>query len=128
MLISPPNHEWRAQVSGLAAATDGTGATIASLKPISGQTSICGSDCAGVVSVGATSALPASLIQVTPTSGVQIPTSAVLTGPSGVQCVVLADNSVHKVSVTASAQGRSIVTGVSNGDRVVVNPSGSGSC
>lgn len=112
---------WRAEVERLSASADDADATIATLRAVTGTASICGENCAGAVELGGASVLPGTLVLVPTTSGLQVPSAAIRTNAAGASCVLLVDGSPRRVTVDASSDdGRSIITGVTLGDRVVV--------
>jgi peptidoglycan hydrolase-like protein with peptidoglycan-binding domain len=80
--------------------------------------SMCGKSCAGVVPVGSNSLYTADLFIVPTTRGPAVPTAAIVTGADGQTVVRLADGTPKPVQVLASADGRSVVSGVEAGDRV----------
>ena len=110
---------WSAEVDRLADAQD-DGGTIAVLRPTDGQTTICGSGCSAAVDPGATTVLPGRLVVVPKTEGAQVPTAAIHTDAQGESYVTLAGGQRKSVEVLASSEGRSIVTGVTPGQTVVV--------
>lgn len=114
---------WRAEVASLAADPD-TGATIAVLRPVTGATSICGDDCADAVAVGNQAVLPGTLVIVPQTSGAQVPTTAIGADAKGVTFVTMASGERRPVTVKASSDGASIVSGVDAGERVVITSAG----
>ncbi len=118
--IDADGQEWHAEVDRLAAAADGSGTTIAILRGVDEAASICGDECSAAVVLGADVVLPGVLILVPETQGAQVPTAAVVTDASGMTSVTLEDGTVREVTVLASSEGKSIVTGVEPGERVVV--------
>lgn len=111
---------WRAEVERLATATDGTDATIAVLRPVSGEKSICGPGCSTALSLGATSVLPGKLVLVPEISGPLVPTAAILTDAAGFTYLATEDGKHHPITIKASHEGRSIVEGVEPGQRITV--------
>lgn len=118
--IGAAGGEWHAQVSGLATATDGSGQMVATLTAEAGASSVCGADCSSAVAVGGQAILPGTLEVVPPTSGSQVPTAALRSESDGGVYVTLDDGSHRAVTVLASADGRSIVSGVDVGERIVM--------
>ena len=113
--------QWDAQVSRLSAATDAVGGTIAVLAPVAGAQSICGKTCGPTITLGTDTVLPGTLVLVPKTDGPQVPTAALRTDALGGTFVTLADGSTRPVKVLASADGRSIVSGVEVGERVLLD-------
>ncbi len=109
---------WQARVARIVADVDDPSVSIAELEPIDEATSICGDECAEAVALGAEAVLPGRLILVPETSGPTVPTAAIATDAAGEPSVTLADGTKVTVRVLASADGRSVVEGVSPGDRV----------
>jgi peptidoglycan hydrolase-like protein with peptidoglycan-binding domain len=123
--IDGAGHMWEAEVSHLAIPEDdAVGATVAVLRPVEGVESICGDACGDAVALGARTVLRGELILVPETRGTVVPTSAISTDASGATAVSLAGGGRVAVDVLASADGRSVVRGVSVGDLVVVVPQG----
>lgn len=116
--IDANGERWRAEVDRLERATDDTGATVAVLRPVQGQDSICGDKCGTAVSVGEKSVLPARLIIAPKTDGVQVPTAAIVTDASGVSQVITENGDAVDVTVKVSDQGRSIISGIDAGQRI----------
>lgn len=114
---------WSAEVDRLADAADDSGGTIAILRPAAGQPSICGPDCSVAVAPGATTVLPGRLVVVPRTEGSQVPTAAIRTDAQGESYVTMDSGQRRTVEVLASSEGRSIVTGVTPGESVVVTSS-----
>lgn len=111
---------WSAEVDRLADAQDDSGGTIAMLRPTAGQPGICGGDCNVAVAPGETTVLPGRLVVVPRTQGAQIPTAAIRTDAQGESYVTIGGGQRTSVEVLASSEGRSIVTGVTVGQSVVV--------
>lgn len=113
--------QWDAQVDRLSAATDAVGGTVAVLAPVVGTQSICGGACGAAVPLGGEAVLPGTLVLVPKTDGPQVPTAAVRADATGGTFVTLDDGSTRSVTVLASSNGRSIVSGVDVGSRVVLD-------
>lgn len=118
--IDAKGSEWLAQVSGLSTAADNSGQMVATLTAAAGASSICGTDCSSAVAVGGHAVLPGVLEVVPPTSGAQVPTAALRSESDGGAYVTLEDGSHRQVTVLASTDGRSIVSGVNVGERIVM--------
>lgn len=110
--------EWSAQVDRLAADPDDTGATIAVLAPVEGESSICGEQCSSAVALGSDAVLAGRIVLVPETTGSEVPTSAIRSDVDGSVYVMLDDGSRAPIEIVASADGRSIVTGVEPGQRI----------
>jgi peptidoglycan hydrolase-like protein with peptidoglycan-binding domain len=82
--------------------------------------SLCAETCSAVVPVGQTSLYTADLLVVPTTEGPTVPTAAIATWADGRTVVRLADGTVQPVDVLASADGRSVVSGLEVGDRIQV--------
>lgn len=118
--IDANGQDWHAEVDRLATEADDLGTTFAILRPVGEAESICGSECDSVLTLGATAILPGTLVLVPPTEGAQVPTAAIMSTAAGATYVTLADGTERPVEVLASNDGRSIVSGVQPGDRVVL--------
>lgn len=118
--IDADGRQWRAVVDRLASATDDTGRMVAVLRPVDGEESICGNECADVIQLGGDALLPGKVVLVPETTGSQVPAAAVETDAAGATRVQMADGTTRDVTVRASSEGRSIVDGVAPGERVLV--------
>lgn len=116
--IDADGAEWTAQVDRLAADPEGTEATIARLAPVEGEASICGDACSSVLTLGSETVLAGRIELVPETTGSEVPTAAIRTDVDGAPTVVLDSGERVTVEILASANGRSIVTGVEPGQRV----------
>ncbi len=112
--------EWTAQVDRLAADPEGTEATIAVLAPVDGEASICGGTCSSVLTLGSETVLAGRIELIPETTGSEVPTAAIRIDADGTAAVVLESGERVTVEILASADGRSIVTGVEPGERVLV--------
>ncbi len=125
--ISVGDKKWSAEVDHLETAADDTGATIAVLRPVEGADSICGQECSEFLALGTKSVLSGNLILVPPTSGSEVPTSAIATDAAGNSFLTRSDGKPLPVNVLVSNNGRSIVEGANVGERILVtvpNPKG----
>lgn len=80
--------------------------------------SLCTDSCSAVVPVGQTSLYTADLFVVPTTHGPTVPTAAIATVADDQTVVRLADDTLQPVEVLASADGRSVVSGLDVGDRI----------
>lgn len=120
VVIDANGAQWRAEVDRLERATDDSGATVAILRPVPGQDSICGDTCGAAVSIGEKSMLPARLIIAPKTDGIQVPTAAIVTNASGTSQVITENGDAVDVTVKVSDQGRSIISGIRAGQRIQI--------
>jgi peptidoglycan hydrolase-like protein with peptidoglycan-binding domain len=81
--------------------------------------SICGEECASIPIVGR-STLRSRIITVETVTGLTVPSAALVSGPNGEVFVIDDDGFEHRVTVTASAKGMSVIRGVPEGLRVRV--------
>ncbi|WP_354512588.1 peptidoglycan-binding domain-containing protein [Paenarthrobacter sp. 4246] len=116
--ITSPNDGgvWRALVSASGIQQDGQGTNF-ELTGHEGAV-ICGTDCSSVPLGGLE--LPSKLVVVESTTGLTLPTAAVLSQPNGELEVIDRQGGHHKVRIAVSALGMSIVDGVDPGTWVRV--------
>jgi len=107
-LTAPDAKDWSAVSGPQTAASDGN---LSVTLGASGGKTICGSDC-GLLSVRTKTSLSANVIITPKTTGLTIPTSALISRASGRVGVVGKDGKVHSVTVVQSALGMSVIRGV----------------
>ena len=114
---------WQATVGTVQAASD-TGGYKVPFAALEGST-ICGDDCKSVPLSG-TTVLRARAMLLKPVAGLMVPTAALSSAADGTVHVTDSDSIEHPVEVVASAQGFSIVEGISAGLSVRTPSTGSG--
>jgi hypothetical protein len=85
--------------------------------------SICGQDC-GSIPVTGRSLLLSKVVTVESVSGLVVPSAALLSSADGTVSVTDTKGASHKVTVTTSAHGMSVIVGVPAGTRVRVPATG----
>ncbi|MCP1412897.1 peptidoglycan-binding protein [Paenarthrobacter sp. A20] len=107
---------WTGVVPASGASSDGQGVNF----ELSGgaEKTICGLDCSIVPPEGRE--LPSKLVVVEPTTGLTLPTAAILSQPNGELEVIDREGVHHKVRITMSALGMSIIDGIDPGTSVRV--------
>ncbi|MDM4762115.1 peptidoglycan-binding domain-containing protein [Galbitalea sp. SE-J8] len=120
-ITGPDGAVWTSTVASRRTADDGQTVTLA-LQAADGS-AVCGEDCAAVPPQGRT-LLDATIVVVPDTTGLVVPTAALVTAADGSTRVVDARGATHAVSVGATANGMAVVTGVDAGLHVRV-PTGS---
>jgi peptidoglycan hydrolase-like protein with peptidoglycan-binding domain len=89
-----------------------------------GDAPLCGSDCDSI-GVAAQSVLPSKVVTLETVRGLTVPSAALLSKPDGTIAVIEEDGTEHPVTVVASAEGISVVEGISAGSNVRVPAGGS---
>lgn len=105
---------WSAKIGDVT--TDDKGARVAQLASATNEP-ICAQQCASVKIDGETQ-YPSRIWLVAPTSGVVVPTVALVTDASGRTGVILAGGEFHPVAIVANASGTAVVTGIEAGQAV----------
>lgn len=116
-ITSPKGDTWEAYADTQARNAE-NGTVLVSLSGKDGG-AICSGGCAQLPVSGATT-LSAQIIAVEPVSGLVVPSSALITTANGETELVDSDGDHNSVTVVASANGMSVVTGVAEGLRVRV--------
>lgn len=88
------------------------------------RAAICGSDC-DAIAVGQQSVLPSRVVTLETVDGLTVPSAALVSKPDGTIVVIDQTGKERPVTVVASAEGMSVVEGVSAGLKVRVPASGS---
>jgi peptidoglycan hydrolase-like protein with peptidoglycan-binding domain len=114
---SPSGTTWSAKTS--AQKGDETAGIYMELVGIDGA-SICGDEC-GLLPVTGQSFLDSKVVTVPEVHGLTIPSAALLSDADGRTTVIDDDSVVHPVDVLGSANGISVITGVSVGTKVRVS-------
>nr|BFE64557.1 hypothetical protein GCM10020063_090830 [Dactylosporangium thailandense] len=112
--IQAGSRQWKAKIAEVAA--DDKGARSAQLTSADGG-AICQADCTSV-KIGGETLLPSRIWIVPPTSGVTVPSVALVTDASGSVGVVLESGVVHAVTVVVNANGTAVVQGLDAGEVV----------
>ncbi|MEV6925813.1 peptidoglycan-binding domain-containing protein [Dactylosporangium sp. NPDC051485] len=105
---------WQAKVADITSGDQG--AKTAHLTA-AGADTICASQCASIKTDGVT-LLPSRIWLIAPTSGVVVPTVALVTDASGRTGVVLESGVFRPVTVVANGSGSAVVDGIAAGDVV----------
>ena len=116
-LTSPQGNVWDA-VAGSRVSDAQSQTVLVTLTAAEGET-ICRDQCSEISVTGKT-LLPSRVITVPTTTGLVVPSSALLTDASGQIALVDQAGTRIPVSVTASAKGMSIVEGIGAGEKVRV--------
>lgn len=117
VLITFQDTKWPAVVSGQAPSADGNQVDV-SLEGIDGAP-ICADSCALLPATGQ-NLLTSEIVLQEPVSGIIAPTAALLTKADGTINVIDDEGRTHPVTVTANAQGMSVIDGAKAGMRVQV--------
>ena len=117
VLITFQDTKWPAVVSGQAPSADGNQVDV-SLEGIDGAP-ICADSCALLPATGQ-NPLTSEIVLQEPVSGIIAPTAALLTKADGTINVIDDEGRTHPVTVTANAQGMSVIDGAKAGMRVQV--------
>lgn len=114
---APDGTEWQGVIAGQHVDDE----TQQIIYTISGQegAALCGEAC-GEIPVSSEVRLPAKIVLVPPTSGLVVPSSALVTNPDGSIVIIDSTGAPHKVTVVASARGQSVIEGVKAGMQVRV--------
>jgi peptidoglycan hydrolase-like protein with peptidoglycan-binding domain len=112
LITAPSGSIWRGSIGPFTPADDGRIAAAILGDP-------CLEDC-GELDIEGETILRATIPRVPPTTGVLVPSSALVLLPSGDRAVVSPDGSSLRVRVVAEADGLAIVDGVSVGSRILL--------
>lgn len=114
---APEGGTWTARVGQVSTTDADSRETWARLEPDSEGGSICGEECA-LISVTGRQLLASRIELVPDVSGVVVPSSAVVSSPTGELAVVRGNGSLVPVTVIASSDGVAVVEGIEAGEVV----------
>ncbi len=107
-ITSPDGDTWTALAGEQTVQDDGTTVSIALSGE--GDSTICGDGC-NQISVSGSTVLDSTVVTVAETAGLIVPDAALTTSASGTVEVVSADGTHYPVTVSASANGMSVISG-----------------
>jgi peptidoglycan hydrolase-like protein with peptidoglycan-binding domain len=111
-VTGPGGEMWQGSLGALEVEPDGRYSAL-----LTGD--LCGSRC-GVIAVAGETVLSGSIELVPETSGIVVPTSALVLLPSGGASVELADGTTVVVRIVAEADGFAVVEGLAAGQRILL--------
>ncbi len=112
---------WVGKVTSLGAPGD-DGSVLAAIGPVAGATSVCATSCSVIPPAGATAG---AAIEVVPaTTGVTVPSQALVVGADGTAAVLDAQGHSVPVTVRATSGGLAVVDGLAEGRQIRVPTSG----
>lgn len=119
--LSLGQSNWSGRISRLGAPGD-DGSVLAVIGPTVGATSVCGASCSAVPVAGAT--VNAAIEVVPATTGVTVPTQALVVDANGGAAVLDAEGRSVPVTVKATSGGIAVVDGLADGRQIRVPTSG----